>query len=187
MANRDAPNGFAPVGMLGGGMPVPVRKFPLLSTHVRCGIGDVMEVLDGGTVDVDDDASTTPQKIVGVCVAIYDSNGVRIGAPNSSVATKYITASAGGFVDVALAVAGAVFRAQSAGSVTEVDRFSGADHNNTTCDTTTGLSVMELAEGAQGNFLIIDKVDEPGNAWGTNVQLLVIPGESYFVPVRAGV
>ena len=190
MANRDAPNGFAPVAMLDGS-EVPVRRFPLLSTHRRAGIGDLAIIVSSGNLDIMTDPTSAPEGILGAVVAIYDSSGVHVGSPNSSVGTKYITASAGGYVDIALAVPNAVFRCQTSGSASETDRFASADTDSITqCDTTTGLSLMELS-GTQStgaaNWLVLDKVDEPGNAWGTNVQLLVLPCESYFVGTTAQV
>jgi len=83
-----------------------------------------------------------------------------------------------------------MFKVQTSGSVASTDVFESADTVATACNTVTGRSAMELSgthtTGA-ANWLIIDKVDEPGNAFGTNVELLVIPCESYFVGTTAQV
>lgn len=190
MANRDTPMGFTPVGMLDGS-EIPVRRYPLLSTHIVAGVGDLVEIVNSGVVDVKDDPTAQPEEMLGAIVAIYDATFNPIGSGNSTVGTKYLPASTGGYVDVALAVANAVFKVQTSGSASETDRFASADTDTvTTVDTTTARSKMELS-GTQGtgaaNWLIIDKVDEPNNAWGTNVDLLVIPCESYFVGTTAQV
>lgn len=187
--NRDAPMGFTPVSMMDGS-EIPVRRYPLLATHVLVGVGDVVEVNNAGTIDVDDDPTSNPQQILGVVVALYDSDGNPISSGNSSIATKYIPASVAGYADVALAVANAIFQAQTDGTVAEIDRFSSADTAYTGLSTVTGRSKSEISNTAQtgaANWLIIDKVDDPGNAWGEFVNLLVVPCESFFVPARAGV
>ena len=190
MANRDTPMGFTPAGMLDGS-EVPVRQYPLTSAHLRVGIGDLIEVLNTGLVDVDNDPGTNPEKLLGAVTAVYDSNYNPAGSPNSSTATKYLAASAGGYVDVALMVGNAMFKVQSSGSAASTDRFASGDGvGGTACNTVTGRSAMEFS-GTQStgaaNFLVIDKVDEPGNAWGTNVELLVIACEGYFVGTTAQV
>jgi len=186
--NRDAPIGFIPVRMLTGGL-VPVHQYPLLSTHIRIGVGDVVELTSAGTVDVDDDANTTPEYILGIAVALYDSNKNPISSGNSSISTKYIVASTGGYVDVALALPHSVFSVQADGSVLETARFAAANTTTTACDTTTGRSKMELSASTTtaANWIILDKVDDPSNAWGTNVNLLVTPGEGFWQFPHAGV
>ena len=190
MANRDAPMGFTPVGMLDGGL-IPVRRYPLLSSHIRVGVGDLVEIVNTGVVDGKDDPTSNPEEMLGSIVGIYDSTFNPIGSGNSTVGTKYIPASTGGYVDIALAVGNAVFQVQTSGTLAATDLFASADTDTvTSCDTTTGVSKMELAGVAStgaANWLIIDKVDNPSNAWGEFVELLVIPCESYFVGTTAQV
>jgi len=189
MANRDAPYGFQPVAMLDGSA-IPVRRFPLLSTHIIVAVGDLVECLAGGTVDGNDLPGTVPEQQVGCIVGLYDTNGVPAGHPNSSIATKHIAASTGGFVDVALQLPGAVFRAQTSGTVAETGRFASVDTDTyVAADTTTSQSKLELGSATTGaaNWLIIDKVNEPGNAWGANVQLLVVACEGFWNAALAGV
>jgi len=190
MANRDAPFGFYPVSMMDGSS-IPVRRYPLLSTHILIAEGDLVEALSGGTVDGNDAPSTQVAQQLGSVVALYDSNGIPAGHPNSSVSTKHLAASTGGFVDVALQIPGAIFRAQSSGSIAATARFASIDTDTyAAANTTTSQSKLELSGSAgtgAANWLIIDKVDDPSNAWGTNVQLLVVSCESFWNAALAGV
>jgi len=80
MANRDTPMGLTPAGMLDGS-EVPVRQYALTSAHVRVGIGDIIEVISTGLVDVKDDPTSSPEELLGVVTAIYDSAYNPIGSP----------------------------------------------------------------------------------------------------------
>lgn len=188
MANRNEPKGFTPAGMLDGSR-IPVMQFPLLSTHIRIGVGDCVEALAGGNIDGDDDPGTGETQGLGVVVALYDSNKNPIGSPNSSIATNYIVASTGGYADVALATPGAKFRVQCDGSMLETARFAHADSAYTACNIVTGRSATELTSttSTTGNWLILDKVDEPSNDWGTNVEVIVTPAECVFMGSSTGV
>ena len=68
-----------------------------------------------------------------------------------------------------------LFGAQSSGSSVAADVGELADHVAGAGSTTTGQSAHEIngtsTTGAAG-FRIIDKIDQPDNAWGTNVLLV---------------
>ena len=120
---------------------------------------------------------------VGVCVAVFDSNYIQCGHPNSSVSTKYLTASTAGFALVALALPGAVFIAQTDNSATPTNDDIGAtcDHVAGTGDTTTARSRHELDGSDIGTglqFRIIGLVNHPSNAWGEFNDLYVVFNES---------
>ncbi len=188
MANRDTPIGFRPA--TGVGTPHQVRRFPVASSNgTNLFVGDVAD-FDGTAVGPA--AADAGVSAVGVVVAVYDSNGVPCGAPNSSVSTKYLPASTAGYVDVALALPGAVFIAQAQTGQTPAANAIGAttDHVAGTGDTTTATSRHELNCGdlnTGAQFLILGKVDEPNNSWGEHVDLYVVFNESAFNQTGTGV
>jgi len=124
--------------------------------------------------------------VLGSVVAIYDNNGVPIGHPNSLISTKYKPVSTAAIVTVALGLAGALFRCQSdtGTTVAESARFATANHTAGSGDTTTAVSRHELDASDIGTGLqlrIVDKIDEPDNAWGeAHVDLLVMFNECLF-------
>lgn len=179
MANRDTPIGFRPAS--GVGAPHQYRRFPVnAASSTAFFIGDVAD-FDGNAVGPA--AADAGVSVIGVAVGFADSNGISIGHPNSSVSTKYLTASVAGFVDVALGMPGAFFIAQGQSGQTPAETAIGAttDHVAGTGDTTTArsrheLNLSDLNTGAQ--FVIMGKVDQPSNAWGINADLYVCFNES---------
>lgn len=189
MANLNNPSGFQPVGMLNGA-EIPVRRFPVDgATAVAIFKYDLVIAEADGHVIAHNSAGSNEAACLGSVVGIYDSNGVPVGAPNSSVTTKYLPASTEGFVDVALALKEAIFRAQSNASIAETERFGGAPHIATAGDTTTGVSkhaVGTVTTGAE-HLIVIDKVDDPANSWGsTYVDVLVVFGHSFWSSTAVG-
>jgi len=191
MANRDNPCGFTPVGMFDGS-EIPTRLFPATSVGSNLFVGDLVKAMAAG--DVDPSAAGDGDIVVGCVVALYDSNKNPIGHPNSSISTKYIASGSSGYALVALALPGAIFQVQSdtGTTVAETSRFATADHVAGTGNTTTAKSGHELdssaiTTGASEQLKIIDKVDEPNNAWGdAHVDLLVVFSESYWFDSTAG-
>jgi hypothetical protein len=182
MANIDDPKGFTPVAMFNGAK-IPVWRFPVDALNATAiFIGDVIDAeADGNVIPAAADADDS---VIGVAVAVYDSNGVPCGAPNSSVSTKYLTALTAGYVDVALALPEAVFRVQVDGTIAETARFANANHVATAGSTTMAQSRHELSATtgtATAQFKIWDRVREPGNTWGANMDVLVTFNESRFV------
>jgi len=165
------------------GAKIPVWRFPVDSSNgTAIFIGDVIDAeSDGNTAPA---AAGTDDSALGVCVGVADSNGAPAGDPNSSLNSNYLPASTAGYIDVALALPEAIFRVQANAAVTEDDRFNNADHVATAGSTSMAQSRHELS-GTTGTgtaqFKIWDKVNEPGNDWGADVDLLVTFNESRFV------
>jgi len=190
MANRDNPSGFQPVAMLDGS-EIPVRRFPVDGdTAVAIYKYDLVIAEADGHVIAQNTGGANENACLGSVVGLYDSNGVPVGAPNSSVSEKYLPASTAGFVDVALALPHqAIFKAQANASVLETARFAGAPHAVTAGVAATGISRHEVGTVTTGQefLIIIDKEDVPGNDWGTDVDLLVTFGQSFWSPTVVGV
>lgn len=188
MANIDNPRGFTPVAMLDGSA-IPVRRFPVYASQADgIFIGDVIKALSSGNVEAAD--AGDDKAVLGVCVGIFDTNGTPIGEPNSSVSTKYLTATTGGYVNVALALPSAVFRVQclSAATPASTDVFAASDHTATAGSTAMAQSRHELTASfsTDAQFKVIGKVDEPGNDWAEHVDVLVVAQESYWYGEAAG-
>ncbi len=181
MPNRDTPNGFRVAQ--GIGSQHVVKRFRVDSNNsTALFVGDVVDLDGEGVGPAAADAGVS---VAGVCVGVYDSNEIPCGHPNSSVSTKYLTGSTAGYADVALALPGAVFIAQldSGSTPTEDDVGATCDHVATAGDTTVAHSKHELDSSDIGTGIqcrIIGKVDEPGNAWGEHVDVLVVFNESAF-------
>lgn len=147
-------------------------------------VGDVVIVDATGGVIVST-GGTNPEYTVGVVIALYDSNGIPVGAPGSSVSTKYLPVSTAGKALVALATPGRRFIGQCAGTLAANSVFATADISNTAGDTTTARSKHELLGSAlntEGQCLILGKVEEPGNDWGTDTDVYFCFNESMFAP-----
>ncbi len=187
MPNRDAPMGFIPTIKLDGSV-IPSRWFPVDSSNATAiFVGDVVKAEGDGNVVPS--AAGQASAVIGVVVAVADTKGNSAGHPNGDLSTKYLPALTAGKVKVALAVADAVFRAQSSGTVAESGRFASVDHVAGVGSTVTARSAHELNSSlsTQAQFKIIDKVDDPSNAWGEFVELLVVFGESFWFSSPAGI
>jgi len=190
MANRDNPCGFIPVQKLDGSK-IPEWTFPVNSVGSNMFVGDLVYATSDGDIDVA--AADQGDAVVGAVTAIYDENMTPIGHPNSTVSTKYLPSGDTGYAKVALALPDAIFRVQSDSgtNVSETSRWQTANHVAGTGNTTTGISAHELDAsdiGTGAQLKILDKVDEPNNAWGdAHVDLLVIISESWFYDATAGV
>lgn len=182
MANRDNRMGFRPTLMLNGAK-VPVFRFAVPSNNATgLFINDLCSALAAGNIGPA--AADAGDILLGSIVGLYDSDGRAIGAWDSSVSTKYLPANTAGYADVALALPEAVFRCQSLTGATPVaaDVFNASDHTAGAGDTTTGMSGHELTAtfSVANQFKVIGKVDDPDNAWGEHVDLLVVAQESYW-------
>lgn len=179
MANRDNPIGFRPAQ--GIGSQHVLKYFPVdVANGTALFVGDVVDLdPNGGVIPAAADAGVSA---AGVCVGVYDTNGVPCGSPNSAVSTKYLTVSTRGYALVALAIPGAVFVTQASdGSISENDIGATADHVAGTGDTTTARSRHVLNSSTGGlQFRILGHVDEPNNAYGADVDLYVVFNESAF-------
>lgn len=181
MANRDTPIGFRPAQGIGGDHVYKMFRVDATGNATyNMFVGDVLD-LDGYGVNVA--SADAGVSAAGICVAVYDSNGVPCGAPGSSVSTKYLPLATNGYALVALAIPGAVFIAQDDASATLDEDAVGltTDHVRGTGDTATATSRHELNATTGGlQFRIIGKVEEPNNAWGAWNDLYVVFNESAF-------
>lgn len=185
MANLDAPFGFEPVSMLDGSK-IPTREFLATSLSAAIFRGDLVSAINAG--DVEPSTADDGVIVLGSVVDIKDVNGNSAGHPNGAISTKHLAIGDSGIVTVALAVPNAVFKVQTSGTVAATAVFASSDHVATVGNTVTARSKQELNSNLSGEQLkIIDKVDEPGNAWGLNVNLLVVFGESYWFSSPNGV
>lgn len=182
MANIDNP-GIRPADR----KPSQELEFPVdVSSGTAMYVGDVVTANAAGSVRpaVADDGTS----VAGVVVGIKDTNGIPIGAHNSVVSTKYLSATTVGKALIALALPGRVFIGQSQTGQTpaEADIFSTTDHvagagNSTTAKSGHELNMSDKNTGAQ--CLIVGKVDDPGNSYGEHVDLRFVFHESIFMGV----
>lgn len=193
MENRDTPLGFTPVQMLDSSK-IPTKEFPVDSGNgTNLFVGDPVEIAAAGSVQKVAAAGTNPTRVIGVITGIKDSNGNSAGHPNASIATKYLPANTAGIVTVALALPTAVFEIQSNSgtTLTSSNLFNMADFVIVTGDTVTARSRYELNSSglgaSQAQCLVIDKKNEPNNAWGEHTILQVIFNESIFNGGVAGI
>ena len=173
MANVDAPVGFWPIKSLSGDMPTPIEVYVDSSQAVNIGKGAVVtresdgNVAFGGSSGTYD--STKLAQCVGVVLGCFDSNRKPL---------KYLPSSTAGYLMV-MPVKNVLFGCQSDGSVVQADigvvRALVYD-NSVPCNTTTGNSTTEVSYTTSSNPVVkvLDKVNTPGNDWGTNVNLEVI-------------
>ncbi|HEY9874578.1 MAG TPA: hypothetical protein V6D12_14155 [Candidatus Obscuribacterales bacterium] len=182
MPNRDTPMGFRPAQ--GVGAKHFIVRFPVDSGNgTAVFVGDVMDLNAQGSVRPA--AADAGVSAAGVCVGLYDSNGIPVGHPSSSVATKYLGASTAGYADVALALPGAIFIAQAQTGQTPAseDIAETTDHVAGAGDTTTArsrheLNFSDLGTGLQ--FRIIGLVADPDNSWAEHADVYVMFNESAF-------
>lgn len=171
-----AKTGFWPAQIQGN--QVLVKRFPVTAANgTNIFRGDVVaNASTGGVIPATADTGTTQ---VGTVVALYDSNGVPVGSPNSSVATKYLPSTTAGFADVACALPNTIFVAYAGNNTniaSDADIFASLDHVATAGSTTTAVSGHVLngsTKNTEANFQILGRVDMPDNAYGTYVGVYV--------------
>ena len=182
MANRDTPMGFRCAQ--GIGSQHVFKMFPVdVSSSTAMFVGDMVDLNAAGSVRPA--ATDAGVSAAGVCVGVYDSNGVPCGSPNSSVSTKYLTATTAGYALVALAIPGAVFIGQldSGTTPTVADIGATCDHAAGSGSTTTARSAHELDASNIGTGLqtrIIGLVNEPANSWAEHADVYFVFNESAF-------
>lgn len=190
MANRDMPHGFRPA--IGMGKSHQYQIFPIDAANgTAVFVGDVMDL--NATGNVRPAAADAGVSAAGVCVAVYDTNGIPCGAPFAAVTTKYLSASTAGYALVALALPGAIFiaQAQTGQTPAAADLGQTTDHVAGAGDTTTGFSRHELNFSDLGTglqFRIVGLVARPDNSWAEHADVYVQFNESAFgVSAAAGV
>lgn len=179
--------GLVPAGVAGN--HIVVLRFPVDSGNTTAVfLGDVLR--NSSTGSVYPAAANAGVTAVGVCVGLYDSAGLPVGSPGSSVSTKYLAASTAGYADVALALPDAIFVAPFGATYTPTaaDIFGSVDHVATAGDTTTSRSghVLGGAGGinTEAQFVILGLVNDPGNSWGDYCDVYVRFLESAFGQVN---
>lgn len=183
MANRDRPMGFTPVRMLDGSK-IPTMRFKVNTATSAIFVGDAVSKDSAGGVELS--SASDGILIVGVVEKLEDSNGIPVGSHESSISTKYLASGDSGYAIVSLALQNAVFRIQADGTTNEADIWNHAAMLVTGGSTTTARSQTELQTSSQvtassEELQIIGKIDEPDNAWGANVDLLVTFNESTWI------
>ena len=166
----------------------------LASNATAIYVGDVVDLASTGGITPASGGGTNPSRALGVVVALYDTNGIPVGAPGAAVTTKYLAASTAGKALVALALPGRRFIAQTQTGQTPVaaDVFGTTDLLSGAGDTVTARSGHELTFSdlnTGGQLLILGIVPAPDNSYGANVDLYVCFNESVFAPngIAAGV
>lgn len=178
MANDDAPRGFWPIRHLTGGM-VRTNEYSIAASFTTAIYqGDLVKLVAGGGVE----GAAAGARLVGVF------QGVNYTSPTGEqVYSKYWpgTASCTNIVATVADDPMTIFGVQSAGSTVAVDIGNLGDHVATTGDTVTGQSYQELngtTSTAYAGFRVLGKIDAPGNAYGTNVDLEVQLVEHEYMP-----
>jgi hypothetical protein len=190
MPNMDS-TGFRPADR----NPNQELQFPVLSSNgTAIYVGDVVDIASTGGVTPAAGGGTNPSRALGVVVALYDTNGIPVGAPGSATALKHLPASTAGYALVALALPGRRFIAQTQTGQTPVvaDVFGTTDLLAGAGDSTIERSGHELTFSdlnTGGQLLILGIVPSPDNSFGEHVDLFVCFNESVFAPngIAAGV
>ena len=117
---------------------------------------------------------------IGPALTIYDENKVEL---------SYLPLSTAGYVDVATN-SELLLSLEADGAVTETDRGNLSDlTTSATGSTNTGNSGQTISASTStdcAQFMILDKINTPGNDWGdTNIQLLVKAAEHLFATKTA--
>lgn len=170
MTNVDAPRGASPAFHLTGGV-IRSRGYKIV-TGYSTGIftGDLVKAVAGATIE----AAAATNRVLGAfagCQYVNAQGEQKFGRywPASTAATDI---KAMVFDDPNI-----VFEMQADGAVTETDRFNLADHVTTHAgNTSTGQSGMEVSSTTSTSdalLRILDKIDNPKNDWGANVDLAV--------------
>lgn len=175
MANSDSPRGFQPRRHAYGGQ-IRANSYPLASAYGSdIFTGDAV-VLTSGKLAVATAASTGILGVFAGC-QYTASDGSVVFSPYWAAST--VTSGSGDAVALVYDDPGIIYRVQTDSGVA----FVLATHNLTLADliathagsTVTGQSGMEVRVGTDGDeqFLVLQLIDEPGNAVGTNAKVEV--------------
>ena len=182
MANIDN-TGFRPA------VPNPdkIRRFPVTTSNATAlYVGDAVKPEANGGITPLDAGATGNDLALGVIVALFDSNGIPVGHPSSSVSTKYLGASTAGYADVHLATPGEQFigQSQTGTSYAATDIFAGVNIVAGAGSTTTARSGHELGATGGTDAVILGIVNDPLNTWGVNVDVYFAFLSSYWGQVN---
>ena len=168
MANVDFARGLTPLYHLTGG-EIRTNKYTLTTGQIIYK-GDILKVVAGGTVQA---AANDGVIVVGVAANYVDDSASVGGVEVNVYDDPYI-----------------VFSIQADGSNVAIDVFATANHVAGSGSSTTGLSGHELDSsdiGTGAQLKVLGKVETPNNAWGTNVDLVVVFNEHLYKAAVAGV
>lgn len=179
MANADNPRGFQPLRHRSGGVIRPNEYRIADDYNTAIFTGDLVKLVAGGGIEV----AAAGNRVVGVfvgCHFVNDSGEQKFSKhwpASQSVQGSY----AYGYV---IDDPNVSFRVQADGAVTADDVGQLADMISTHAgSTTTGQSGQEVNSSTgtgTAQLRIIDKVADPENAWGANVELEVLIWEHEF-------
>ena len=176
MANIDAPRGFWPLKHVMGGT-IRANKTRIASTLANdIYKGDMVKLVAGGGVEL----VTAGDRVLG----LFD--GVQFTASDGSFVYSKRWDTGRVATDIIASVyddPNIVFGVQSAGSTVEADIGNLGDVVATAGDATTKSSRQELngsTAATIATFRVLDKIDTPNNAWGTNVDLQVVASEHQY-------
>lgn len=155
MANRDKPNGFSAVQMLGAGSGAFPLETAYTDSNVTLNAGDAVTMLSDGTIAI---ATSSSAAILGVCqTKVTGETGVR----------KKIT-----YIP---ALPNVVFAGQCSGTFSPVNAGESVDIEGTT-------GIMEINEDAQstGVARIIGLEKRIDNAAGANARVRFVWAKSQY-------
>jgi len=169
MANPDSPLGLR----LLEGQDLQIREYPILADKTAIFPGDPVKLITDGSVAPNGSAS---DDFIGVAMDTYNSSGVEISYNPASTAGK-VTVATNPLVR---------YQIQTSGTIASAGVGDCADFVATAGSTVYGQSRYELSatlagDGASKQMRILDKVDSPDNAWGLNVNLVVVAAEHALI------
>lgn len=173
MANVDYPHGLTPITF-----GARVRHYEVDSSNTPIiGLHDPVKMENDGHLTL---ATAGNSNMIGAVVGVYNSDRQPI---------RYLKTLTAGWLDVmddpkALFVVQGDNSAGSSAGITAADVGGCADMLATTCNTTTGVSQMELSStGIQtgtAQLKIIALWLDPANAWGSWADVIVQINEHFF-------
>jgi len=181
MANRNAAFGFNPIGHISGAMII-ARPFLIDSnTGTNLFSGDVVKAEAGGNIDASaaDDGAIVNGVFAGA--RYLDGNG------KWTWSNFILAANIASYTNVIGHVytdPGIIYEVQVDGSMAITDINAAANHVVGTGSQITGMSGHQLnatvVTGGSAQFLIMDIVKKPDNAFGANVNMRVKFNEHFY-------
>lgn len=185
MANRDAPTGLSPAYHLAGGV-IRAQEYKIASGYATAMFkGDLVKVIAGKRLN-------TGNSALGPFVGVF--NGCRFrNARGEYVFSDYwpagqTTLNSEDAVAFVFDDPNIVYEIQADGNLTSANVGKQADIEYIVGSVTTGVSKTELKSsniGIGDNLHILELVDRPDNAFGTNAKVHVIINEHAYA--NAGV